>query len=309
MASVLSGFFVITVIVVTGIGVGRSGILGPQGRFVLNRLCYFVGAPALVFTSLVDSDLSVVLSTNFGIAAVAALVTGAVGAVIARGVLHRSAADTIVTATSGALVNSANMGFPIAAYVLGDVAYALPVALLQMALLTPGFQFLLHSAVAGQRPSLRSFAANIAANPMIIGSALGLSVLLTGWRPPSWALEPVQVVAATSIPCMLIAFGMSLTASRPFSKEAGVRADIVLATVLKLAVMPLVAFACARWAFGVSGHELYQAVVLAALPTAQNVYVAAARYEVGEDVARDSALFTSLGTVVILMGLSVVLGS
>ncbi|WP_341855120.1 hypothetical protein [Brachybacterium sp. GPGPB12] len=56
----------------------------------------------------------------------------------------RRGADLVVTAISGSVVNGANMGFPIAAYVLGDISHALPVILFQQAVYTPLYLFVLH---------------------------------------------------------------------------------------------------------------------------------------------------------------------
>ena len=75
MAGVVSGFFVIAVIVTVGAFAGWCNLLGPQGRFVLNRLTYFIAGPCLVFVSLIDSDLHLILSANFAVAALAALLT------------------------------------------------------------------------------------------------------------------------------------------------------------------------------------------------------------------------------------------
>ena len=309
MAGVVSGFFVIAVIVTVGAFAGWCNLLGPQGRFVLNRLTYFIAGPCLVFVSLIDSDLHLILSANFAVAALAALLTTLLAAALSRIFLQQDFPHTVISSVSASMVNSANMGFPIAAYVLGDVSLTLPVALWQMAVFTPLFQSVLHSAVSGQRPSVRALAGTIAVNPMIVASAAGLAVLGFDLHLPAFVTEPIDVIAGISIPGMLLAFGMSLTTSRPFSKEAGHRADIVLATALKLLAMPLFAWALGRFAFDLTGTALYAVVVLAALPTAQNVYVAAARYEVGEEMTRDIALLTSVGTMVALMVIASLFGA
>lgn len=304
MLGVLSGFFIISVLIAVGIAAGLTGILGPQGRFVLNRITYFVGTPALVFTSLMDSDLSMVLSPHFAIAAIAAFMTVALTGATAHVLLRRRPEHTLVTAVSASMVNSANMGFPLAAYVLGDVAFALPIVLFQMALFTPMFQFVLHAVKSGQRPSLKAFAANVAANPTIIAAAIGIALLAAGWSLPAFAMEPIEILGGLSIPGLLISFGMSLVASKPLAKTDGVRADVFLASAFKLIVMPLVAFGAAAVLFGLSGHALFAAVVMAALPTAQNVYVTAAHYETAEEVSRDTALVTSVGTLLVLLAVS-----
>lgn len=309
MQGVLSGFIVIAAIVGVGIFLGSRNVLGAQGRFALNRLTYYVAAPCLVFSSLIDSDLAFVFSDHFAISAITALAVSLLAGAFAVVLLKKPAGESVVIAVSAAMVNSANMGFPIAQYVLGDMKLALPIALWQMAIFTPLFQFVLHSCVSGERPSLRFLARSVAENPMIIASALGIAFLAAGFRPPQFIVEPIDVLAGISIPGMLIAFGMSLTASKPFAKEDGNRPAVALASVFKLAVMPALSFVLARFVFGLESTELYAAVVFGALPTAQNVYVAAAHYGVGEEMTRDTALLTSIGTMLVLLAVAACMGA
>ena len=72
------------------------------------------------------------------------------------------------------------------------------------------------------------------------------------------------------------------------------------AVILKNLVMPIIAYLLARFMMGFSGAELYGCVVLAALPTGQNVYNYAARYEVGTTFARDGILLSTITSPVII---------
>ena len=67
--------------------------------------------------------------------------------------------------------------------------------------------------------------------------------------------------------------------------------------VCSLVVMPVMAYLVARFGFGETGHQLFAQVVIAALPTAQNVLVYATRYRRGQILARDTALITTLGSI------------
>lgn len=49
-----------------------------------------------------------------------------------------------------------------------------------------------------------------------------------------------------------------------------------------------------------SGQALFAQVVIAALPTAQNVLVYATRYQRGEVLSRDSALITTLLSIPVI---------
>ena len=57
--------------------------------------------------------------------------------------------------------------------------------------------------------------------------------------------------------------------------------------------MPVVAWLVGA-ALGLDGTVLLGVVMTAALPTAQNIFLHATRYRVGEDVARESILVTTL---------------
>lgn len=103
------------------------------------------------------------------------------------------------------------------------------------------------------------------------------------------------------MPGALLAFGMSLTGVAVFKKGQSPRRDIALATVLKMIVMPALVYVIARWGFGEEGHKLFAQVVIAALPTAQNVLVYATRYRRGQVLARDTALITTLASIPVIM--------
>ena len=55
-------------------------------------------------------------------------------------------------------------------------------------------------------------------------------------------------------------------------------------------------------------RDLYAVTVLAALPTAQNVFNFAQRYDTAEVVARDTVFLTTVGSVPVLFGISLLLG-
>ncbi|MGP9537478.1 AEC family transporter [Brachybacterium sp. AOP43-C2-M15] len=310
MSGVLAGFFIVWAMIGVGWVVGRTGVLGPHGRYVLNRSTFFVASPALVLVGLLESDVAQVLSLPMLVAGVSGLTTGAILLVAVALFTKRRGPDLVVTAISGSVVNGANMGFPIAAYVLGDISHALPVILFQQAVYTPLYLFVLHRVTEKDAPGPTGAAGvvrSIVANPTIIASALGLALVLLGVRIPAVALEPVRSLADMAIPAMLLAYGLSLHGSRPLAKDDGYRGLIAAASSSKLLLMPVIALGVGLL-LGMRGPALYEVVVMAALPTAQNVYVAAARYRASENLARDTVLITTIGTVLVLLLISGVLG-
>lgn len=135
---------------------------------------------------------------------------------------------------------------------------------------------------------------------------LGVAVSLSGWKLPPILLDPAQLIANACVPILLISYGISLYGQRVLG-PSGRRRDIVLASGLKLVVMPFIAWAVARFLFQLPAHDVLIVTVLAALPTAQNVFNYAQRFDVGETIARDTVFVTTLGCVPILLGITFLL--
>jgi predicted permease len=292
---VLTGFAIIAVVITVGYLVGRFNIAGDNARQVFSRTAFFVTNPALLFTILAGTDVHKIFSTSVLVAASSAFVIAGLFVVASRLFFRRSAAETTIGAISASFVNANNIGIPVAIYVVGDASLVAPVILLQQLVFTPVCLTVL-DLVSGGRPSLRSILTQPFRNPVIIASVAGAIVSALGWTIPEPVLAPLELLGGSAVPLVLMAFGISLYGMRPF--EAGrERVDVVVATALKSVVMPVVAYLIARFVFGATGSELFGAVVMAALPTAQNVFLFASRYERGVTVARDVVLLSSISAV------------
>lgn len=146
---------------------------------------------------------------------------------------------------------------------------------------------------SGSKISWRKLLIQPFANPMIIASGLGAAVSLTGWAVPGLLLKPIDMLAGGAVPMVLLAFGLSLAGRAPLQKGDG-RTESLVATALKIAGMPVIVWALARFVFGLDGQHLLASVIMAALPTAQNVFLFASPYGRGMVVARDVILCTTL---------------
>ena len=307
MLGVLAGFFVVWVIILVGMFVGRRNILGENARPVLSALTFFVASPALLFETLSKAKLHDVFAAPLLVTAVGAVTTAVLFFGIVRIALKRSLPEALISSMSSSLANSANLGIPIAVFVLGDASYVAPLLIFQLAFFTPLFLMALDATTSSHRTTPLSFVLMILRNPMIVGTGLGLLVAATGWTVPPLILEPIHLIGGAAIPAMLIAFGMSLNGSKPLQAAAGRRLDALLASFFKLVVHPLVAYLFAHFVLGMQEQALFAAVVTAALPTAQNVFVAASRYRTGVTVARDTVLITTVVAVPAMIGVALLL--
>ncbi|MDQ0120034.1 putative permease [Pseudarthrobacter defluvii] len=294
-------------IILVGWFVGRQRILGDNARPVLSGLTFFVASPALLFETLSKARLQEVFAEPLLVTAVAAITTAAIFFALARFWLKRALPESLMSAMSASLANSANLGIPIAVYVLGDASYVAPLLIFQLAFFTPMFLMILDSSTSTHRTTPLGFFLMILRNPMIVGSGLGLLVAGTGFQVPALVMEPIHLIGGAAIPAMLIAFGMSLNGTRPLQASSGRRVDTLLASGFKLVVQPALAYVFARFALGMEGHALFAVVVTSSLPTAQNVFVAASRYQTGLTVAKDTVLITTVVAVPAMIGVALLL--
>lgn len=305
MLGVLIGFAIIAAVVLIGYIVGRSQVLGEHSAFVLSRIAFYVLSPCLLFTVLADADVHVLFSSALIVAAAAAAAAALVFAVIARVFWRRPVSETVVGALGSSYVNANNIGIPVASYVLGNAAASAPVILLQLLVMAPIALTILDVQTRGTTSFWRVMSQPLR-NPIIVGSLLGLIISIFDLQVPEPVMEPFRLIGAAAVPVVLLAFGMSLHGQRPLAPGSA-RRDVVLASVLKLTLMPVVAWLVAHFALGLTGAVLFGVVVLAALPAAQNVFNYAQRYERGVVLARDVVLITTVLSVPALVVIAALL--
>ncbi|PXY22616.1 AEC family transporter [Prauserella muralis] len=304
MNGVVDGFVVIGVVIAVGYLVGRLGVLGPSATQVLSRTAFFVASPALLFTTLARADVGAVFSEDLVVTAVTSSLACLLYVPVAL-LRKRPGGETTVGAMASGYVNAGNLGLPIVTYVFGDATVVAPVLLFQLAVLTPLFTTLLDvlpERAGGARPSaLRTLSAPLR-NPIAVATGCGLLVSATDLVPPKPVMAPIELLADLAVPAMLLAFGISLqTASRPGSEPETVP---LLATVvvLKNIVHPVLALLLGSL-LGLEGQRLLAVVVCAALPSAQNVFGYAVRFDQGVVLARDAVLTTTLLSMPLMFGI------
>ncbi|MEF9905971.1 AEC family transporter [Streptomyces sp. P9-A2] len=306
MQGVLSGFAVIAVVIGAGYVIGRRGYLGGQARDVLTKLAFHVASPALLFTVLAEADLSLVFSGRLLVTALSTLAVA--GVFVTVGAVRRwGVGRTTIGALCSSYVNSGNLGIPIAVYVLGDASLVAPVLLFQLVMVTPVALTILDLATAGEKQPLWRRLLTPLRNPIALGSLAGVAVAASGVDVPGPVMDPVTLIGNMAVPAVLLAFGISLRGSS-LPLRGGERGTVLLAVALKSVGQPVVAWALAVGVFGLRGAQLLDVVVTSALPAAQNLFTYASSYRVGETLAREAILVSTLLSVPVLVVVATVLG-
>jgi malonate transporter len=296
LLAVLQGLVTIGVVVGVGYLLARTTLLPESTPVVLSRLVFFVATPALLLKTLAGASIHSVLSSALAVTAIATTVAVGVFILLARLWWKRDVGSVVIGALGSSYVNAGNLGIPLAVYVFKDASFVAPVMLYQLVVLAPISFVILDVVESGHRPSWRRVIMQPIRNPVIIASVIGIAFAATETAIPDVVNAPLVLIAGMAVPGALIAFGISLRGA-PLPGRGGRAADLALATGLKVVVMPLVAFAFARWVFGLDGVPLLAATMCAALPTAQNVFVYAVRYRTSVPLARDLVSTTTVACI------------
>lgn len=306
MQGVLAGFVTLGAIIALGFLLAHLDILGADSQLLLSRLVFYVATPALLFQTLSTAPVAQLLTSGLAVSALSFVGTGGLYVLLARTIWRRSTGDVVLGTLSSAYVNAGNLGLPITVYVLGTASFIAPVLLMQLLVITPVAFAILDAVVTRRRPSLWGIISQPLRNPITVGSLLGLLCSLAGVQVPDIVDAPIGLIAGMAVPGVLLAYGVSLRLGpRPIA--GGSIAELAVVCTLKMLVQPVLAYAAARWLFDLDGRALLAATVVAALPTAQNIFVYATRYNRSTTLARDSIFVTTVLSVPALLTITALL--
>lgn len=305
--ALLIGFATILVVIACGTGLAHAGVLDLRSQRTLSEIAFFVASPALIVVTISEVEVSGA-GANLAASGVSLAVSLGAYAVIARlGWLGRrlDLGEGLIGALCSSYVNAGNLGIAIAAYVVGDITVVIPTLLVQMLLVQP-LALAALDRHTGRGEGLLAIARRLVTNPMTVAALLGVVLAVTGWSLPQVVDQPLRLLAGAAIPLMLLSYGAALRLS-PAIGRAGHNREVRTSAVLKLAFMPVVAWLVGT-ALGLESGVLLGVVLTAGLPTAQNIYLHATRYRVGEDVARETILITTLCSLPTALLIALLLG-
>ena len=279
---------------------------------------YFLATPALLLDKLYTTDPLDVLGPQLAVASGSALTIGLIYFLWARTALHRPIHESAVGGLASSYCNAAHLGIPVAAHVIGDSTVVVPTLLFQIAFYGPVVLAILDVVTAKEahangragRINTRSLFITPFKNPMLVGALTGIVVSIlhahAGVSVPHPIIEPIHLIGQSAVPVALVAFGMSLAGQKVLDPSTSPRLEVGVASAAKIIGQPLATALIAHFIFGMTGHALFAACVVATLPTAQNVYTYATRYGRGLTLARDAGVITTAASCVMIMILAVI---
>ena len=276
-----------------GYGTRRLGWLRREEISTINKIAFRIFLPCLLYYNIYCSDLSgsfdPLLMTyavggvllTFGLALGYALLTEKLPE--RRGVLIQGMFRS----------NYVIMGIPVATALLG--ADQLGTVSILIAVIVPLFNMLavvVLEVFRGQKPKPLHILSQIAKNPLVIGSVLGILTLVAGIRLPHILEQTIQSVSAIASPLQLFLLG----AFFQFSGLKTYRRELVTVSIAKLIVSPGL-FLGLGALLGFRGVAFVSLIGIFASPTAVNSFTMAQQMGGDAELAGDIVVTTSAASI------------
>ncbi len=297
-------------LIALGAGLQASKFLSPGFLREANRVTYYLGLPALLFTQLAGSVQQAGGATPMlGAMWLATLGVIAAGYVLAM--LMRVPGSVAGTFVHGAFRgNLAFVGLPII-YAMPDMALGSGLSLRAAAVLTVAPMMVFYN-VAGVFVLLLSqhrvgwamvgpMAKQLATTPPLIASLAGIGCALAGWELPAAVNKTFGSLGEMALPLGLLGVGGTLATV----KLDGAWQRPLAVAMLKTAVAPALGWLVGRW-WGLGPVELKTTMIFLAAPTAVVSFTIAAELKGDERLAAGAIV---LSTVTSLLTLAVIVGA
>jgi predicted permease len=260
----------------------------------LSRAAFYLFAPALIFDSLVNSQVG---GVGFGqIAAVVLLSTAVLwvlGAIVAR-LLRLEGPTRAAFLTAILIMNAGNYGLSVNLFAFGETGLAWASLYFTVsAVLSASLGVYLS---AHGRAPVRLALRRVAGVPLVYAAALGLVLNLAGWTVPEPAGKAIHLLGQASVPTMLVVLGMKLVETFRTERRSLHLPALGFVAAARLLLAPALAWIFAA-ALGLQGLVLNVAVLESAMPTAVITSILATEFDSDPGFAALCVLVTTLASL------------
>jgi predicted permease len=254
-------------LILLGFALRRWMQLGDHFWAGVERLVYFILFPALLVNAILKTRLDLAAATPLLAAALGAMAVGMAVSWLARPLFGLKPMVFASVFQCGYRFNS-YIGLAAAGLLFGTPGIAALGLIIGLAVPFANLSSVWMLARHGESGVWRE----VARNPLIWATLVGLLLNLAGFEPP----RPLGIflgrLADASIALGLLTVGAALR----LQGQSGVLGASIYLSLVKLLVVPLAAVLLGQW-FGLSGVYYGVAVLFASLPTASSAYILAMR--------------------------------
>jgi hypothetical protein len=275
MTAVFLSLLPVFIVILIGWALRRFGVLVDDHWQALDRLCYFVLFPAIIFKEIAGADFSSVPVLGMALSMVLALAVMFAALLILNRPLMRVLSIDGPQFTSlfqGATRWHTFVAFAIIPLIFG--ADALSLGAVSAATMTPLLNIVCVIVMARfahtHRPSAGTLALSILRNPFVFSSLGGVAWQVLDLPVHEMGIQVLDMIGRGALGLALLTVGAGLR----FGEAITSWLPIAAAAILKLLVLPVI-MAAMLHLFGVTGEAYAVALICAAVPTGSGAYVLA----------------------------------
>ena len=292
MLSIFLAVLPVFILIMVGYASVRTGYVPDTVGDALNSFAVKVAVPVLLFRAMLNLDFEAAFSPS----ALAGFYTGAftcfaLGVILSRRLFRRRPGESVSVGFAATFSNLVLIGIAIIERSFGSDA------------LTPAFGIIAFHAPSvyivgmvtmelmrrdgkSMGKTLKTAAASIIANSLMIGILAGAVLNLAGITLPEALMHSVDMIATAAIPVALVGIGAAMTR---YQISAGISESLFVAC-LSLIVHPAIAFVLTHYVFALDAQTVRAVVTLAAMPPGMNIYIFAVMYDRAVNLAASAFL-------------------
>lgn len=255
-------------------------------RATVNLLLHIV-TPCMLISSFIKIEMNSDTVKKFFVSFAVATATHVIGIIINKFFFkNKNDEDNVIYKYASIYGNVGYMALPLAQAVLGDegVFYcASGVVVFNIFCFT-------HGAALMNKGKEKFNITKLIFNPGIISVIIGLPIFLLEIEVPSIITQPLEMMANLNTPVAMLIFGTYL--ANTDLKTMFTEKRIYLTAFLKLIVLPLVCIGV-YYLCGVSGALLTACIITASVPSANNTFMFATKYDRNASVASKTVALVS----------------
>ncbi len=260
----------------------------------INRVCFHVFLPLLLFISIYNADIETVFNPRLLLFAFIAVLCLFTAAFFITGIFVKEPRRRSVMIQAIFRSNFVIFGVPIAISLCGDASAGIPA--ITSALVVPMYNVLsvfVLSAFSKSRPSLGKTLLQICKNPLVLSSAAGVIMLLSGVRLPVLITDVAGDLAAVATPLSLVVLGGLFK----FSSAKKNKRALICGVLAKLVIVPAIMLPIAA-ALGFRGVDLVVCLSIFASPIAIASFTMAQQMGADYELAGELVVFSAAFSII-----------
>ena len=291
---------ILYIIVLVGFICSKVGIYTPETAKKTTDLLFYVITVSVILKSFNEMNFSKENAKSFLIALACNFLTMFIAMFIASFVFRKKDELNAIFKYASIYGNAAYMAVPLTQAILGSqgVFYA------STGIIAFNVLVFIHGVKIMTKDEYKFGFKKIILNPGVIGTVLGLPLFLFGLSLPNIISTPLGYIAGVNTPLAMTIFGTYLASSdlKSIFKEK----RIYLVALLRLILIPVLVLGLYRL-FGIKGALLTSLCITAAVPSANNTIMFAAKYDRDTAVASKTVAMIniiSIFTLPVIIALS-----